>query len=147
MPTYEYRCTSCNTVREEIHSIKATPEFFCNGCEGIKPLSRMISSNPGGFVVKGDSPTKLWKETRLRRKKNADLDVKQIERYGSGPKLQPNVAGQETETWTDAQKLAKDAGIDTSTYNNHVSDEKNISSKSNVDDRKWNKAKEAKHKA
>jgi putative FmdB family regulatory protein len=147
MPTYEYRCESCSTVREELHSIKVTPEFFCDDCEAPKPLKRIISNNPGGFVVKGDSPTKLWKESRLRHKKNADLEVKQIDRYGSGPKLQPNVAGQETESWTDAQKLAKEAGIDTTTYNKHVTDEKSVSSKSNIDDRKWKKAKEAKHKA
>ena len=147
MPTYEYRCPACEHVQEEIHSIKATPEVFCQNCDSAKPLSRIISHNPGGFVMKGDSSTKLWKESRLRHKKNADLEVKQIERYGNGPKLQPNVAGEETETWSDAQKLAKEAGIDPKTYDSYVATEKNIKSSSNVDERKWKKAKEEKHKS
>ena len=147
MPTYEYRCGSCNHVQEELHSIKSEPDIFCEECESVKPLTRMISNNPGGFVVKGDSSTKLWKESRLRRKKNADLELKQIERYGNGPKLQPNVAGQETESWSDAQKLAKEAGIDPKTYDSHVSVEKNTSSTGNIDDRKWKKAKESKDKS
>jgi len=147
MPTYEYRCRSCGHVQEEIHSIKVEPEIFCDECSSPKPLSRMISNNPGGFVVKGDSPTKLWKETRLRKKKNADLELKQIERYGNGPKLRPNVAGQETESWSDAQKLAKESGIDPKTYNSYVASEKNSVITNNVDDRKWKKAKEAKNKA
>lgn len=147
MPTYEYQCNSCGNVQEEIHSIKSTPEIYCESCRAKEPLSRLISNNLGGFIVKGDSSTKLWKESRLRHKKNADLELKQIERYGSGPKLNPNVAGVETDSWSDAQKLAKEAGIDAKTYDAHVASEKNIKSSSNVDEAKWKKAKEEKHKA
>lgn len=147
MPTYEYRCPDCGNIQEEIHSIKSDPVIYCGVCDNEEPLSRIISNNMGGFVVKGDSPTKLWKESRYRRKKNADLELKQIERYGNGPTLQPNVAGQETESWSDAQKLAKEAGIDPSTYNSYVEIEKNTGSSSNIDDRKWAKAKEAKNKS
>lgn len=147
MPTYEYRCDSCGNVQEEMHSIKTDPEIFCENCESKTPLTRLISNNAGGFVVKGDSSTKLYKESRLRHKKNADLEVKQIERYGNGPKLNPNVAGQETESWSDAQKLAKEAGIDTKTYDSYVTSEKNTNSSGKVDERKWKKAKEEKHKA
>ena len=147
MPTYEYRCQECGNVQEEMHSIKTSPEFFCDSCESKEPLTRMISNNPGGFVIKGDTSTKLWKESRLRNKKNADLELKQIERYGNGPKLQPNVAGQETESWSDAQKLAKEAGIDPKTYDGYVSTEKNTKSTSGIDEKKWKKAKEEKNKA
>ena len=147
MPTYEYRCDSCGNVQEEMHSIKSDPEIQCKNCESQEPMTRLISMNGGGFMVKGDSSTKLWKESRLRHKKNADLEVKQIERYGNGPKLNPNVAGQETESWSDAQKLAKEAGIDPKTYDPYVASEKNTNSSSNIDERKWKKAKEAKEKA
>jgi putative FmdB family regulatory protein len=146
MPTYEYRCNSCGSVQEEMHSIKSDPDINCNSCDSEEPMTRLISNNPGGFVVKGDSSTKLWKESRIRHKKNADLEVRQIERYGNGPKLNPNVAGQETESWSDAQKLAKEAGIDPKTYDPYVSAEKNVKT-GNIDERKWKKAKDAKNKA
>jgi putative FmdB family regulatory protein len=147
MPTYEYRCNSCGNVQEEMHSIKSDPEIPCKSCESTEPLTRLISQNLGGFVVKGDTSTKLWKETRLRHKKNADLELKQIERYGNGPKLNPNVAGEATESWSDAQKLAKEAGIDPKTYDSYVASEKSTDSSGSIDDRKWKKAKEDKHKA
>ena len=147
MPTYEYRCDTCGHVQEEMHSIKSEPKILCTDCGSKEPLNRLISLNAGGFVVKGDSSTKLWKESRLRHKKNADLEVKQIERYGNGPQLNPNVAGERTESWSDAQKLAKEAGIDPKTYDGYVASEKNSSKDGSVDERKWKKAKDEQHKA
>ena len=89
MPTYDYRCNECDHVQEEIHSIKLTPEIVCEEC-GVKPMERLISKSIAGFIT-GDTEAKLWKEKRHRVKKNAELGVKQLDRYGSGPRLTPNV--------------------------------------------------------
>ena len=151
MPTYEYRCPKCGHVQEEIHSIKASPKFICAPCQmgggEANVMERMISANATGFVIKGGSSSAGWKEKRIRRKKNADMNVRQIDRYGDGPKLQPNVAGMEVSSWSDASKLAREAGMNTDSYKPLIEKEKHLSKSSNVDDRKWKKAKENKDKS
>ena len=49
MPTYDYKCPSCNTIREEVHSMKEYPIFTCEKCDSKEPMERLISFNPGGF--------------------------------------------------------------------------------------------------
>jgi len=147
MPTYDYRCGACGNTQEIVHSIKTDPILNCELCASKDPLKRMISGNGGGFVVKGDSSVKLWKESRVRNKKNADLELKQMERYGTKSKLIPNVAGQETASWSDASKIAKEAGISQETFKPYIEAEKRINSTGTIDDSKWKKAKEAKSKA
>jgi len=82
VPSYDYKCPSCGFVIEIIHSIKDSSQFFCEKCGSKEPLERLISFNRTGFICKG-SEASAWKEKRYRVKKNADLGVKQIERYGS----------------------------------------------------------------
>lgn len=144
MPSYDYKCPSCGFQEEYIHSIKASPEYLCPKCNTV--MGRLISRNTTGFIFKGGTETMSWKEKRIRMKRSNDLGVKQIDRYGGGPKLRPNVAGHETETWSDAAKLAKEAGMDSSTYDAHIEKEKNVSKVSGVDDSKWKKAKDNKNK-
>ena len=143
MPTYEYLCHKCEKVVEIVHSIKESPVITCDDCPD-EVMERLISHNIGGFVIKGDSPSKVVKETGIRRRKNADLGVRQLERYGSGPKAVPNVGGTETETWSEAVKLAKDKGLKTETYEPMIEKEKKISKVSGMDDTKWKKAKDEK---
>lgn len=145
MPTYEYRCNSCGNIQEEIHSIKHSPEISCKSCDH-KPMERLISLNTSGFIT-GDTESKLWKEKRYRQKKNADLDVRQIDRYGTGPRLTPNVDGQEVGSWSEAKKLAKDKGKDTSSYDSYIRNEKSTSKISGVNDRAYKSAKEKRDKA
>lgn len=150
MPTYEYRCPSCGVVREIVHSIKEAPQIRCEACTGdeVSPvMERLISRNSAGFIFKTWTPSMAYKESRSRHRKNADLEMRQLERYGSGPRLQPNVAGHEVDTWSDAAKLAKEAGMSTESYQPMIEREKTISKVSNVDDRKWKKAKDKKDKA
>jgi len=142
MPTYEYHCTTCDTIEEIIHSIKETPIVECSTCKAS--MERLISKNMAGFVIKGGTETMAWKEKRLRTKKNADLGIRQIDRYGTGPQLQPNVKGEEVSSWSEAAKLAKDKGLREDTYIPHIEKEKVISKSSGVNDAIWKKAKEAK---
>lgn len=143
MPTYDYRCESCGSVQEEIHSIKISPEIECKEC-GSKPMERLISKNISGFIT-GDTEAKLWKEKRYRKKKNADLGIRQIERYGSGPQLTPNVDGQEVNSWSDAKKLAKDKGKNTSSYDKYIQSEKYTSKTSGINDNIYKAAKDKKN--
>jgi putative FmdB family regulatory protein len=86
MPTYDYICRKCENTVEIIHSIKETPVIKCEECQD-QVMERLISHNFGGFIIKGESPSKVNKEMGVRRRKNADLGVRQLERYGSGPRL------------------------------------------------------------
>ena len=151
MPRYEYRCPKCGLIKEELHSIKVDPEFICPACQmgggESNKMERLISRNFGGFVIKGGSPSAAWKEKRLRSKKNADLGVRQVDRYGGGPRLQPNVAGMEVDSWSDAANLAKEAGMNADSYEPMIEKEKHTSKESNVDDRKWTDVKDKKDKS
>lgn len=150
MPTYEYGCHECGYIYEIVHSIKVSPEIECSKCaeKGNKSvMERLISKNFGGFIFKGGTPSMAWKEKRNRHKSNANLDVKQIDRWGEGPTIQPNVAGHEVNSWKDASKLAKEAGLNTESYKPMIEKEKRVSKASGVDDKKWKAAKDKKDKA
>ena len=146
MPTYEYRCRDCSKKQEVTHSIKEDPEILCEHCESKNPMERLISWNGAGFILKGGTEAINWKEKRYRMKKRADLGVKQIDRYGTegGTSLQPNVGGMAVDSWSDAAKVAKEAGMSTESYKPMIEKEKNTG-KSGVDDRKWKAAKDNKN--
>jgi len=143
MPTYEYQCKNCGFLQEIMHSIKEDPDFFCPKCEKEIKMERLISLNTSGFIFKQWTEAQTHKISRDKIKQNTDLEKRQIERYGSGPRLKPNVAGMEVDSWSDAKKLAKEAGMNTASYDAKIASEKNISKSSNVNDHKWKAAKEA----
>lgn len=144
MPTYDYACEKCGFKEEQIHSMKEQPVFFCPECKknGLEiKMFRVFSLNGSGFIIRGGTEASHWKEKRVRLEKNKELSVKQIERYGSGPRLKPNVGGLEQESWGDAAKLAKEAGLNTASYEPFIEKEKRTSKSSNVDDIKWKEVK------
>lgn len=145
MPTYEYCCRSCDVVTEVTHSIKEDPKIPCDKC-GNPAMERLISYNRDGFMFNQATEAQNWSHKRKQMKRNADLSVRQIERYGSGTKLQPNIAGVETENWSDAAKLAKEAGMNSASYEPMIEKEKNVSKVSGVDDSAWKAAKHEKNK-
>jgi hypothetical protein len=127
--------------------MKEDPEFFCPKCNGQQiKMERLISFSRNSFIIKGGSVAKDWKEERYRLKRSATMGVRQIERYGSGPRVKPNVAGIETDSWSDAAKLAKEAGLSAESYTPLIEKEKRVSKTSNVDDAAWKKAKDIKEK-
>jgi putative FmdB family regulatory protein len=139
---YDYKCIECGKVEEQYHGMNETPEIKCSVCGN--PMTRIFTLNRTGFIIRGEAPSKVVKEKRYRQKHNADLSVKQVERYGTGPKPVPNVGGQEVGSWSDAAKLAKDKGLNTASYEPMIQKEKSVSKVSGVDDTAWKKAKEAK---
>jgi putative FmdB family regulatory protein len=139
---YDYKCVRCGKIEEQYHGMKETPEFFCPDCDS--PMERIFTINRTGFIIRGEAPSKVIKEQRYRQKHNADLGLRQVERYGTGPKPVPNVGGEEVGSWKEAAKLAKDKGLNTASYEPLIQKEKTISKVSRVDDKVWKKAKEAK---
>jgi len=148
MPTYDYFCNECGLKEEQIHSMKTLPVFFCPQCKKAgkeMQMTKLFTINTSGFIIKGGTEAMHWKHKRDHEKKNKELGVKQIERYGTGPKLKPNVGGLEQDSWSDAAKLAKEAGLSTESYQPLIEKEQRVSKTSGVDDAKWKKAKEDKN--
>jgi putative FmdB family regulatory protein len=82
MPTYEYKCKSCENVQEEFHSFSITPQIKCNDCGAD---CEKIFSTGAGFVLKGgDWPSQNFKLKDQMSKKNAKMKTKMVERENSG---------------------------------------------------------------
>lgn len=110
-------------------------------------MELLISKNTSGFTFKGDHTAAInWKEQRWREKKNAALELKQMERYSGKNKLVPNIGGTEFDSWKDAASAAKEAGIPTEGYQKKAEESKLISS-SGINDAKWKAAKDKKNNA
>lgn len=123
MPTYEYSCPSCEKIEERIHSISESPKYKCSECGTV--LKRIISHNTTGFIMKYGSPAIHSREKQQRIKKSEKMKKKQEERWGgAGPKVAPNIAGVRTDSWSDAQKMAKEAGMNHESYTPYVEKEK-----------------------
>lgn len=73
MPTYEYRCKTCEHAWEEFQSIKAKPTRKCPDCGKLK-AERIISAG-GGIIFKGsgfyqtDYRSESWKKGEKADKK------------------------------------------------------------------------------
>ncbi len=122
MPAYDYRCNKCDSVKEHTHLMSENPEIKCTECEEV--MERMISANAGGFIFKGGTTAINDREKRQRKKKSEKLRVKQKERYADSPQIQPNIAGVRTDSWRDAQRMAKEAGMNHESYTPYVEKEK-----------------------
>jgi putative FmdB family regulatory protein len=123
MPAYDYKCVKCDEVKEITHGISETPDPVCELCGG--KLERQITSNFGGFLIKGGSSSIHWKEKNLRRKMNEEAGDRMQKKYGgTGPKIQPNIAGVPQDSWSDCQKLAKESGLNAASYQPMVDKEK-----------------------
>jgi len=120
MARYDYECEKCGAVEEHVHGMLEKPVVLCSKCQGN--MNKKFVPSAGGFILKGYAPTKDWKETRYRRKRNEELKLKNM--GNKGPKLRPNIAGLEQDSWSDAQKLAKEAGMNADSYQPLVDKEK-----------------------
>jgi len=119
--TYEYECKKCDIIEEHVHAMSESPLIKCSKCQ--EPMSMKISLNTSGFIMKGGTPTTHWKEKRLRMKKSEDMARRQ-KKHGTGEKVRPNIAGVETGSWSDAQKMAREAGLNHESYTPWVEKEK-----------------------
>ena len=115
MPIYEYECPQCGVFEVTLRMCQANDQQVCPECGN--EAKKIISAS--GFVLKGDN----WpgKSNRIRGQmahKNRKLGVKQDDRMRDQPpvKLTPNVDGEQTGTWREAQNLARSKGKDASSY-------------------------------
>jgi len=123
MPSYDYRCGTCGKTEEVTHRISEDPVLVCSDCGGA--LERQVCYSGGGFIIRGGTSSIHWKEKRLQTKKNEEAGERMKKRYGdSGPKARPNIAGVAQESWSDCQKLAKECGMNTASYQPLVDKEK-----------------------
>lgn len=94
MPTYEYRCKTCEHAWEEFQSIKAKPSRKCPECGKLK-AERIISAG-GGILFKGSG----FYETDYRSesyKKGAKADKKAQEGPKSDSKSDSKSSGTKSE--------------------------------------------------
>ena len=127
MPVYEYKCEECGHEFERTMRLaeyrKREPQS-CDQCHSEKTFRIFTTCN---FNLVGDDwPGKSIRVNNQMATKNRRLSVKQNERKREEPvaKLVPNVDGERTDTWADAQKLAADKGKDTESYEPMVHQEK-----------------------
>lgn len=82
MPTYEYKCSVCENIQDEFHSMSLKPDISCKVCG--KPCQKIFSSN-GNFILKGtDWPSQNSKMKDEMLRKNSKMKSKMIERESSG---------------------------------------------------------------
>ena len=141
MPFFDYTCNSCSATVEVARGIKDTSDVICKGCGSI--MTKLLRADRVLGHVRGSTIGKAYKESKIRRKKNAELGVKQLERYGGATKLVPNVGGEEVGSWREAALLAKDRGNKTDAYVAQAEAEKFKDNSRGIDERVWRKAKEA----
>lgn len=125
MPTYEYQCQDCGAQFERILRLKEykVPQV-CGECHSDKTVKIITTCN---FVLKGDGwPGKAMRVNAQMTEKHKILDRKQdiMKRESPGMRLAPNVNGEITDSWKDAQKLAASQGKDTQSYEPLVQKEK-----------------------
>ena len=140
MPFYNYKCPSCSTTKEVLCGIKDDPEIKCVACSVT--MDKVFTADSVMGHVRGSTPGKAYKESKIRRKRHAEMGVKQIERHGGKTRLVPNVNGEETGTWREAALLAKDAGKDTTGFKAQAVTEKDTQNSSGINEKNWKKAKE-----
>ena len=120
MPTYDYQCLSCEEVFEGFVMIsKRLDNQKCPKCGHLE--SKLLPSFTTNFILKGSGwPSKAMLINKEMTKKNDDNKIKQQQYKSSTPTLVPNVEGQQVDSWRDAQKLAKEKGYDTKTYDKPI---------------------------
>ena len=125
MPTYEFNCPDHGDFEKRMPMSAYSSTQECPTCDG--PSKRVIRT-PGAFTTPGDSwATKNGRIRRQMQKKNARMRMltEQQKREAPPVTLAPNVEGEQTDTWAEAQKLAESKGLDGSSYDKQVYEEQN----------------------
>ena len=125
MPIYEYQCKECDHFFDKLLPFSQSKQNqTCPACGSESP-ERVLSVPQ--VIFKGDG----WTDKNLRIKKqmarkNRRLDSKQTQMKRDAPsvKLAPNVDGERVDTWSEASKLAKSKGKDTTLYDKKAREEK-----------------------
>ena len=116
MPIYEYSCQACDDTFDRMLPLANHKDpQDCPSCGGA--TKKMVSAV--NFNLAGDGwASKNGRIKRQMAEKNRRLDAKQAEmkRDAPGMTLAPNVEGERVGSWSEAGRLAKSKGKDTSGY-------------------------------
>lgn len=117
MAFYEYICVECEEVFEKMLPMSQSDEpQACPHCGYAITKKRIFAPQT---IFKGDDWTskngrvqRQMGDNQARRAKRQD----ERKREGAGITLVPNVNGEKVASWSDAQKLAKEKGKSTESY-------------------------------
>lgn len=124
MPTYTYQCDVCEIEFDAVNRItECDKKEKCPVC-GKLDCAKIFTPN-GNFILRGSGwPSKAMIINKQMTAKNNENKYKQQQYKSMAPKLIPNVDGQLVDSWSDAQKVAKEKGYDASSYDGVVAKEK-----------------------
>ena len=123
MAIYAYFCQNPECEQAEFDLSLPMSQYdspqVCPTCQ--KPVQKLITA-PHVIFAGDDWASKNERVRKQQIDKNKKLDIKMDERRKDAPgvTLAPNVNGERTGTWADAQKLAKSTGKDTGSYDKLV---------------------------
>ena len=129
MPIYTHKCLECNAEFDIACRISERKDP--HECESCGAENSVLVIKPCGINFPGDDwTTKNLRVQRQMRRKNEKLQKTSADRAAEQPvaSLVPNVEGEQTGSWEDAQKLAKDKGKNTSSYDPMVQNERKVKS-------------------
>ena len=125
MPIYAHKCPECEEKFDRILKVADIDEpQACPKCEHTPCPRQVVRVN---FNLTGDGwASKNGRIAGQMRKKNTRLNARtdQMKRDQPMVKLVPNVNGEETGTWKEAQKLAASQGKNAKSYAPKVAREK-----------------------
>lgn len=88
MPTYQYRCSECGYIHEEMQSIKAAPLVKCPKC-GKDALKRSVGGG-AGMIFKGQGFYLTdYKKTSAGGTTSSSSPTKEKPKKDSGPATPP----------------------------------------------------------
>ena len=127
MPIYTYQCMSCENVFDKMRSFSDKSAVSCVECDSLNTQRQLTSPT---FILKGDGWTgkNIKIKGQMRQKNRAIAPKEQAFAKDSkemkSMRIQPNVDGEQVDSWSEAQKLAQSKGKDTSSYDSLVRKEK-----------------------
>lgn len=126
MPAYDYKCPGCDNTFDVQMTFAEYDQHKDQPCPECGTVADRVVGNVAFNLPGDDWPSKNDRVGKQMAANRAAVGRRQKERYGedAGVKLAPNVEGERTDSWRDAQKLAASKGKDASTYEPMVQREK-----------------------
>ena len=125
MPMYHYKCSACE--KEYTAMVSMDNHDIPQPCPSCGESNKKLFKPTRNFILKGDG----WSGKNMRIKqqmkdKNKKLDARTAEMKRDAPNvsLAPNVDGERVDSWSEAQRLAKSKGKNTSSYEPLIAKEK-----------------------
>lgn len=117
MPTYGYQCNACSAVFDRVLPLSKRKEL--QACPECQAEARQTLTAGVGAVLRGDGWTGkniLIKSQMAARR--ARVGRREVSFRHDGPqiRLAPNVGGEQVDSWSEATKLARSKGKETSLY-------------------------------